>query len=151
MKILRTTDKVTLSAEGVSIVAQPLAFEKAIEAGKFTKVGKDGETEIDMTGLTLFTIKHSVKAVSGLEGVDGSPYSLEWEPQNTEEPAVLSDQCARDLTTVLMSVRVLLKPLFDVSGQKIPKPVNPLTNEPIPGVTIAYNVKEGDAGKPEVA
>jgi hypothetical protein len=133
MKILRTSDLVTLRANGIELDFSPLTYEKSIEVSDCTKVVA-GETVIDGKKQTRLLIKYAVKEIRGATDFDGKP--IELKAVNGE----MKDEDITDAINILVHTPFVY-PLSYISNSARPKGVE--------GVEILVNGKQIQLGNEE--
>jgi hypothetical protein len=130
MKILRTSDLVTLKSNGIELDFSPLSYERSIEVSECTKI-VSGETLIDGKKQTLMLIKYAVKEIRGATDFNGDP--IELKAVNGE----MRDQDLTDAINILVHTPFVY-PLSYISNSARPKGVD--------GVEILVNGKQIQLG-----
>jgi hypothetical protein len=130
MKILRTSDLVTLSANGIEVDFSPLTYEKSIELSGFTKTVA-GEVVVDGRKQTHFLIKHAVKEIRG--AFDFEDKAIVLKAVNGE----MDDKDITDAINILVHTSFVY-PLSYISNSARPKGFD--------GVDILINGKKIDLG-----
>lgn len=88
-KIFRTTDRLSIRIDDVTVKVSPLTFEQKTEVEILLKA-KDPEGRSKVRGIVR-AIQYAIKEISGVENPDGTPYELEHENE------MLTDACVSDL------------------------------------------------------
>jgi menaquinone-dependent protoporphyrinogen IX oxidase len=130
MKILRTTDIVTLKAEGIEVDFSPLSYERSLELSDCTKVVA-GETVVDGRKQTQMLIKYAVKEIRGATDYDNKPIILK------AVNNMMSDSDITDSINVLVHTKFVY-PLSYISNSARPKGFD--------GVEILVNGKQIELG-----
>lgn len=133
MKIFKTTDRLKVKIDGVTVYLAPLNFEQKSEVqGLMVKASK-GDTQSGLAGARL-AVKYSLKKVDGVEDFDGNKYELELEDN------VITDDCLQDIINSTMSEKLQITACTILTG--IPsKIIDPITKLPLKGVSILKNSK----------
>lgn len=93
MRVYKTTDRIKIKVEDVTIEVAPLTYGQRREvAGQLTKAG--GATFEDQLEMIRLATKYAVKNVIGLEDSEG-PYQVTFTDDNT-----LSDESLDDLANI---------------------------------------------------
>jgi menaquinone-dependent protoporphyrinogen IX oxidase len=130
MKILRTSDIVTLKAEGIEVDFSPLSYERSLELSDCTKVVA-GETVVDGRKQTQMLIKYAVKEIRGATDYDNKPITLK------AVNNMMSDSDITDSINVLVHTKFVY-PLSYISNSARPKGFD--------GVEILVNGKPIELG-----
>lgn len=132
MKIYKTTDKISVKIEDVEFKISPLSYQQKVNVQSELIKAQGGNPMAIMTAARL-AIKYSVKAVSGIQDVDGNQYQLEFD--GTE----LSEACVDDLLNLDPEQRLQLVCMSLLQG----KPTQPVDadGKPIKGIKIEGNDK----------
>jgi hypothetical protein len=101
MKILRTTDKVSVSAQGVTATISPLSQGQKVEIMSTIGVVA-GKEQTDLTRQAHLTVKYCVKEIDGIDTFDGEKYSL-----TKDSNGNLTDDCAAELVSALAQTGLL--------------------------------------------
>jgi hypothetical protein len=101
MKILRTTDKVAVSAQGVTATISPLSQGQKVEIMSTIGVVA-GKEQTDMARQAHLTVKYCVKEIDGIETFDGEKYTL-----TKDSNGFLTDDCAAELVSALAQTGLL--------------------------------------------
>lgn len=99
MKILRTTDIITLRQNDIEVDFSPLRHDKALELSRLVTI-RAGKTVADDGMQTALLVKYAVKEVRGLKNFIGESFSVS---------SVNGELTDDDVTTV---INVLLKTSF---------------------------------------
>lgn len=124
-RIYKTTDRITVKIDDISIKISPLSYEAKCEI----------QAEL-ISGQTLGIIRaakksmqYAIKEISGVENSDGSEYKLEFEDDR------LTESCVDDLLNIDQDNKLSFVCTRLLEG--IPKDfVNPQTGEKIEGIKI---------------
>lgn len=130
MFIPKLSDRFDIKMGEVTVTVAPLSGRDKIVLSSFTSY-ELGKLKMDKPSQEHFTIKKSVKAVSGLNLIDGSPYVLEFEKGQD----CLTDYCADELLGFLASSWFTVS-MMQLSGGELGDVINPMTNKPLNGVSI---------------
>lgn len=130
MKILRTSDLVTLKSEGIEVDFSPLSYERSLELQECTKTVA-GETKIDGRKQTQLLIKYAVKEIRGASGFDDLPITIK------SDNGILKDSDITDAINILAQTPFIY-PLSYISNSAKPKGFD--------GVEILINGKSVDLG-----
>jgi hypothetical protein len=131
MKVLRTTDIITLKHGELEVDFSPLSWDKSLELSKLVTV-EAGRSVVDQGKQTGLMIKHSVKAIRGLKDWSGEAVVIQ---ANNGE---LSDS---DLS---VAINALVRTQFIAGIAKISTSAVP---EAIKGVELLINGKSVELGK----
>lgn len=133
MKILRTSDRVKLKFGDISLTVQPMDYARRVEMTKF--VTKEGEKEKhDFVGSSIFTVKHTVKAVEGIQDAEGNPLKLTFDPDGS-----LSQEDATDILVILNEakpIRLAMHHIAGAGGSAMPQILDPETGTPLEGLEV---------------
>jgi hypothetical protein len=133
MKILRTSDIVTLKSEGIEVDFSPLSFERSLEISECTK-NIAGEQKTDGKRQTYLLIKYAVKEIRGAQDFDGQNIIIK------AEAGAIKDELISDCINIL-SQTPFIYPLSYISNSAKPKGFE--------GVDILVNGKVIELGKEE--
>lgn len=86
-KIYKTTDRIELKIDDVTVKVSPLNYEQKSE---IEVLMRENNLSDKVQGIVL-AIRYGVKEISGVEDSDGKPYELQF------ENGVLTKQCVSDL------------------------------------------------------
>ena len=139
MKILRTTDRITVKIDDVTLKLAPMNFEQKSEVQGLMMEASKGNTQAGIVGAKL-AVKYSVKDMKGIETVDGDEYSLNFEND------ILTEECVNDLINSEMNERLMITCCSLLQGIK-QDIINPVTQKPLEGVTLLKNVKRAKKKK----
>jgi len=131
MKVLRTTDIVTLKHEELEVDFSPLRYDRSIEIANTTK-NEAGNTIVDVTKQTSLMLKYAVKEVRGITDYDNNPITIK---------AINGELSEDDVST---AISVLVKTPFLAPISFISTSSNFREYE---GVEIKINGKVLDLGK----
>ena len=124
-RIYRTSDKISVKIDDITLKISPLNFEQKCEIQTQLLSGKP----MDIVRAARMALKFSVKEVAGIEEEDGSPYQLEFD--NDE----LSDHCIDDLLNLEQQEKISVLCTSLLHG--VPKElIDPQTGKPMAGVKI---------------
>lgn len=96
MKVLRKTDRIKFTFDGVDFVIAPLSYRDRIELSTSVK-HVSGEVVTNYLEQTAMMIKKCLKEVKGLQGHDGSEYILVFDGNE------LTEDCADELLMCFQS------------------------------------------------
>jgi hypothetical protein len=130
MKILRTTDIITLRSEGIEVDFSPLTYEKSMEMSECRKIVA-GEEIVDGRKQTFLLLKHAVKEVRGATDFQGDPIVIK------AVNGTLPDEDITDVINIL-SQTPFIYPISYISNSARPKGFE--------GVEILVNGKVLDLG-----
>lgn len=131
MKILRTTDIVTLKHEELEVDFSPLRYDRALAVANESKI-EGGNTVVDMVKQTALMIKYAVKDIRGLTDYDNNPVSIK----------AINGELSDDDTSTAISVLAktpFISPISFISTSSTPKSYD--------GVDILINGKVLELGK----
>ena len=84
MKILKTTDRVTIKHNDLEVVFSPLSYGQSLELASMEGI-EAGETVVNVAKRTALLIKYSVKEIRGLTDFHGEPIVIKAEKELSEE------------------------------------------------------------------
>lgn len=124
-KIYKTTDRIPLEVDGLTIVVSPLSFEQKMQVQtEILKLGGQGA----MRGAKL-ACQFGIKDIKGLKNADETDYLVEIENDK------ITDKCWDDLQNIEQTQKLITVCLNLING--IPKEfVNPQTGEKLEGVSF---------------
>lgn len=124
-RIYKTTDRIDVKIDDISIKISPLNFEQKCEIQTQLLSGQP----MDIVRAARTAIKFCVKEVSGIEDADGNPHKLEF---NNGE---LTDSSIDDLLNLEQQEKIRLLCTTMLHG--VPKQLlDPQTGKPMAGVKI---------------
>lgn len=87
MKILRVTDQVKISIDGVNFYVSPLTRNQKRELGncRFVEAGED---KINLLEANTILLRYGLKKVEGLESYDGDEYELSFNGDSLSEESI---------------------------------------------------------------
>lgn len=131
MKILRTTDIVTLKHEELEVDFSPLRYDRALEVASAISI-EGGNTMVDSAKQTALMVRYSVKEIRGTTDWDNNPIVIK---------AVNGELSDDDVSTAIniLSKTPFLTPISYISTSSTPKAYK--------GVEIMINGKVVDLGK----
>lgn len=129
-RILRTTDRIKVRIDEVTVSISPLSYEQKTEAQMLVAEGKAKRDPRILTRGLVYLIKHSVKDVEGLENMDGSKYELSFEAEQKK----LTDECVSDLFNIKLHEKLVMVCTSLVGA--IPSEFVDENGKPIEGVSI---------------
>jgi len=133
MKIFRSTDRLEVKIDDVTVFLAPLTFEQKSEVHGLMLKASEGDTQAGLLGARL-AVKYAVKDIKGVEDYEGNTYKLDLKDN------VLSEECLQDLVNSEISEKLQITSCTLLTG--IPtKILDPITNLPIEGVKIIKNSK----------
>ncbi len=101
-KIYRRSDRVKVKIDDVIVTIAPLSLEAKVEATEYLGRGKAaGNYPLIQKGLSVL-LKNSIKNIDGVEGMDGKPYTLQFEND------VLTDDCLSDLYNLELHKKLVM-------------------------------------------
>lgn len=131
-KIYRTSDKIKIKIggdDGIILTVSPLNQHQKTEIQQHlikSQITKDPTSAT--LGVTL-ALKYAVKAIDGIEDMDGNKYQLALENN------ILTDECVQDLMNMEMIGPVMM--VCSSLSNGVPKKfVNNITGEDLPDVEI---------------
>jgi len=132
MKILRTTDIITLTHEGIEVDFSPMRYDKSLEVANAVKIDS-GNTIIDMAKQTAMLVKYAVKAVRGIKDYSENEIII--------KPLASGELSEDDVSTVIsvLSKTPFIAPISYISTSCLPKEFE--------GVEIKINGKVVELGK----
>lgn len=90
-KILRQSDRISLTIGDVKFKIAPLSYEQKKEVANCTYY-KDGQSRYDVMGAQSLLLKYGLKEVDGIEDLSGEKYELEFDENN-----ILTDECLSEI------------------------------------------------------
>jgi hypothetical protein len=136
MKILKTTDRVSVKIEDVTLIIAPMSYAKKIEFSGLTKV-IDGVEMNDIGAMLGFTVQHCLKGWAGVVDHDGKPVELTF-----KEDGTLSDDSMGDAMLVVTKLKANYIYLFNLAGNNVPKEIHDsATGKKLKGVEVTINPK----------
>jgi len=119
MKLLTTDDRVVFekehNGEKYKLVVSPLPYSKKLEAGKLTKIGKDGRPETDYGQLIYFYVSNSVKEFTGATNFKGQPLSVSFKQDGT-----LDDKSVDFVIEAIGQIEMSYVDIISASNGKLP-------------------------------
>ena len=97
MKVLRKSDRVKFTVEGVEFVIAPLSYRDRIELSSLVR-HVSGEVKLDWIEQTFVMIKRCLKEVRGMKDHDDKDYQLTF-----DENGELETECANEILSCLKS------------------------------------------------
>lgn len=131
MKILRTTDIVTLKHNEIEVDFSPLRYDRSLEVAEASRI-ESGNTIVDMAKQTALMVKYSVKEIRGITDFNDNPVQVK--SINGE----LNDDDVSTIITVL-SKTPFIAPISYISTSSTPKNYD--------GIEIKINGKVLELGK----
>lgn len=131
--IYRTTDKISVKIDDITVKVSPLTYLQKIEVQDLmTKAITEKSMKYAMDG-TIKAIKYSLKSINGLTTPDGEDYQLDIEDKQ------VTDECINDLLNMKYSQKLaaVCASLVHGVGQDI---IDPQTGNKIDG--ISFEVSE---------
>jgi hypothetical protein len=95
-KIYRITDKISYKIGDIEIKVSPLSVENKLAITEFMFQGQKGDLKSMMTG-SVYSLRCSIKEITGLTDANDEPYVLEF------ENGMLTESCAQDLLNIEQS------------------------------------------------
>jgi len=99
-KIYRTTDRISLKVDDLTITVSPLSIHQKTAVEELASNGGSSSA----IKAAVCAMKFAIKSVSGLEGPDGSPYQLEFDTDGTLADSVVDDLFNTKTSFKLMSI-----------------------------------------------
>jgi hypothetical protein len=128
VKIFRTSDRIPVKIDDVTITVAPLSFDQKTEL-QTVMMSASKEPMNAVRGARL-AIKFAVKAVAGIEDMDGNSYKVE-----LGEDGLLTDACVDELLNMEETPRLIAVCSQMIGG--VPKGiVDPSTGKAMPGVSV---------------
>jgi hypothetical protein len=84
MKILKTTDKVTIKHNDLEVVFSPLSYSQSLELSALEGV-QGGESVVDVAKRTALMIKYAVKEIIGVTDYHGDPVVIKADRELTDD------------------------------------------------------------------
>lgn len=126
MRIYKTTDKIPVKIDSITVKISPLTFEQKSEVQGLILE----QNPLSIVKAARLCIKSSVKEIDGVENEDGSAYQLQF-----EENGALTDQCVDDLLNIDQDDKLSLVCTSLLNG--IPRDfIDPQTGQKIEGISI---------------
>lgn len=114
MKVLRTSDIITLKANGIECDFSPLTYERSLEIQECTRTVA-GKVVVDGARQTRLLVKYAVKEIRGATDFKENPIIIK-----ADETGLLNDQNTEDAITVLLHTP-FVGPLSYMSATGNPK------------------------------
>ena len=131
MKVLRTSDVITLTHDEIQVDFSPLRYDRSIEIANTTR-NESGNMIVDVTKQTSLMIKYAVKEIRGITDYDNNPVIIK--AINGE----LSDDDVSTAINILVKTP-FLSPISYISTSATPKVYD--------GIELKVNGKVLDLGK----
>jgi len=135
MKIYRTTDRISVKIDDVTIKLAPLTLLQKSEIQTYLAEASKGKGQSGLQGAML-AVKYSLKDIKGVEDQDGNPYELKFDGD------VLADECVEELLNSEISDKMMIT-CSTLAVSIRDTIINPITNKPLEGVKILKNAKRG--------
>lgn len=136
MKILKTTDRVSVKIEDVTLIIAPMSYAKKVEFASLTKV-VDGVEMNDIGAMLGFTVRHCLKGWAGVVDHDGKPVELTF-----GEDGNLTEEAMSDAMLVVTRLKANYVYLFSLAGNSIPGEIHDAaTGKKLKGVEVTINPK----------
>lgn len=100
-RIYRTTDKISYKVGELEIKISPLSVHNKSILHDFMTKGRNGDQKALIDG-SSFALKASLKEVTGLEDIDGKPYTLSF-----DDSGLVTDACIDDLLNIEESTKLI--------------------------------------------
>lgn len=100
MKILRTSDKVSIKHGEIEVIVSPPTYAQKIELMNCFKLA-EGKDTIDFLKSSLMSLKFAVKEVNGIKTHLDEDYKVEL------KDGVLSDDCASELLSAFANTPLI--------------------------------------------
>jgi hypothetical protein len=114
MKVLRTTDIITLKHEELEVDFSPLRYDRALELSRLVTV-QAGKSMIDSAKQTALLIKYAVREIRGLTDWSNNPIEIKAGPSGE-----LSDDDVSTAVSVLAKTPFIV-PVSYISTSALPK------------------------------
>ena len=136
-RIYRTTDRISLSVDDLTIVISPLSVhQKAL----VEEAAKGGGTS-NLLKASLEAVRYSLKDIRGVVDSDDKEYTLEFNPDGS-----LTDQCLDDIFNIQESTKLISIALNLVNG--VPEKFYDLsTGNPLEGVSFVESKEKPKSRK----
>jgi hypothetical protein len=103
-KIYKTTDRIKVKIDEVTVSISPLTYEQKLEAKILVAEGRAKRDARMLTSGLIYLLKNSVKEVEGLENADGSKYELSFEA----DQKTLTQECISDLFNIKLHEKLVM-------------------------------------------
>lgn len=133
MRIFKSTDRVKIKIDDVTITVTPFTYEQKIEVQSIMLQAAEGNIIKGIEGAKL-ALKYSLKEIEGVELMDGSSYELEL------ENGVLTDECVEELLNSEITTKLTLISIALLTGIKS-EFLDPQTGKKLEGVSLVKNSK----------
>ena len=138
-KIYRTTDRICVKIEDVTLKFSPLTLDQKSEIQQeLLSSMKEVDIAKASRGIML-ALKYGLKHIEGVEDSDGKPYQLTF-----DNLGHLAEECIHDLLNLDISNKLALVSSSFVKG--VPKVFTNRDGKPIDGVEVLNQAKD-TAGK----
>jgi len=128
IKILRTTDRLTIKIGEVELKLAPLSMFQRQELLAHVEKA-DGNNIHDVRKGTTLAMKYSIKDISGIETLDGDTYKLEFDAENS-----LTDNCVNELLNTEVSGKMVLAAYSMIYG--MPSEIRDSEGKRVEGVEV---------------
>lgn len=102
-RIYRLTDRIKYKIGEVEIQISPLSVHDKATLHSYLKKTQAGDDKA-IVDCSVKAIKYAVKAISGVENADGTPYELQFEGNSNH----LTDECVEDLMNLSESPNMIV-------------------------------------------
>lgn len=134
MKIYRTTDRIEVKIDTVSIFVSPLSYKSKMEMQDLMLKASSGDMSSAMQAV-IMALKVSIKDIKGLSLPDGSDYTLSFIGDE------LTQDCIDDLLNLSISNKISSVCTSLLAG--IPNEIVDSNGAPVPGIKIVNQEPRG--------
>jgi len=103
--LYKTTDRLKVNIEGVTLEVSPLTFDQKMKITSCYDMSA-GEMTPNAIKQTFLAVKYSVKSIEGVKLQDGSNYQVTYEKDGDQD--VLTDDCASDLLNLPIGPKMMV-------------------------------------------
>lgn len=100
MKIYRTSDKIEIKVDQISVFISPLSFQQKMEIQDYMSKAAMGDMDSAMKAVRT-AVKFCVKDIKGVTDQNNEPYKLEF-----QDDKHLSDNCVDDLLNMPVASKI---------------------------------------------
>lgn len=133
-RIYRTTDRIPVKVDDVTVLISPLTFEQKSEVQEAMMGFANGDVKAATRGVVL-SIKYALKGIEGVEDADGKPYEL------SLENGCLTDEAVSDMLNLHCTEKLAIVCSSLLNG--VPTGFKDNDGNPIKGVEFVKKAKPG--------
>lgn len=133
MQILRMSDRVEFEIGDFTFKFGPMSMDQKFSLEKYSKMKKGAEVR-DAARASFDTIKYTVKGITGVENIDGTPYEVQFEDKSERS---LTDNCVEDILNIPIQYELLIT-LSQLMGGVKNKIIDPKTGDELTKVRVNF-------------